>query len=977
MATPINIIPASLFTGAVTDSGTNNFDLSGSSGTFATTTGAHTLNGNITFADSKVFTSTWNGNTTTNAWISQQNNTASTSGQMEWSPFQEFIGHGWSYLPGVTSSTVARTSGAAPWTITVTTTANHNLSSGINLILNTTSGDGYFVAGTYGPITVTGSTTFTYTTSTGASSGGNAVSESVTLFYYDNTGKDQAVKVAVGLRPLIGQSFIQLAGNDGTQAGPEMVYYRSSTPNNGAYGEWFKFTTADPFNASAPLYTTAGVSLVVPQTDDLTPGSRLTLKPSQVQITDDHGIGFYTVPTAGIPNTGGFLSVQGSAIYNSGSYGTQSVMGAGIGTPSALWYDMCSVRGNFLNTGLGDTATPRWDDTATAPSVGTSWFSGKGFGFGPYGLYNLGGQSKFAALAAPSGASIITTGGASTSYTYNVVAVDRNGYVTNSIVITTSSGPTTLDATHFNTLNWGTVVGAYRYDVYGNAINQAQFLGSVTTNSFKDTGTPRYTSPGAGTLATPIMNTSSWSAQGGGTGVSQTYVVYAVDTDGHVGTAASGSASFGAVASLTNYWIIGWTPIGGAAYYIICRGTSVLPIAIQAQQGVQTAGGSIVAGGMTRVGTTNNCSVNVTGGHGLRVGDTITLTTTGTDITNFGSGVITVTVVNSATQFVYTFNATGGNATSSNSATLTAGPSITTSSFTDYGYPTRTIGSAARNSTADVNMDGRLSLQSPTSSSRSALQTWADSAGNSHYGVDAFGFDSLGSKFEFRENWLMGQTLSASTNAPFTGGVWAYNSSANATGGTSTAATFLSGSPIASGLRMGTGTASGNGITLSMSSALFNPAGITNSYAILEFPLYLTAVGANNATFRIGMSNIGLGNAHPKGYYFSKTSSDTVWQCNCDDGTTTNTAPSGVAPVANTIQIMRIEYYGAGTALGTRTAVFKIDGVTVATLTSNVYNGDFVVVTAQATATATITQLFMGIGPVLMQYNMVASPQTP
>jgi hypothetical protein len=1036
-----------------------------------------TLAQTTTLSDTKTLTVSYNGNITGvssagNAWLTAQNTTAATNVQTQSSPGQEWIGRGWSYRPGVIAS--ASNMVRVGTTVTVTTTAAHGFVTGQNVYVY--PGEVNFSQGSKGPITVTGTTTFTYTEA------GTATSSAGGQNIFDDTGTDQAVKVMQVLQPQSGVSFSNSFSDQG-MAAPAMVYYRSGYPNNGAYNEWFRIAATDPYSTGpAGFNTDGGVTIQTLASNNTTPGSFLSLQPSRVALVDDHSLGFYTVSSPSYPSTAGFLSYWGGLVFSSGSYGRSSAMGAAIGLKNAPWYDSFAVRGSFQNLASGDVAAPLWSDGGTAWAAGPTWFSDQGAPVQPYGLSVYGGGSRFQQLLAPSGLTATATGGSGATYTYFVVAVDRNGFATTSTSVTVSGGAS-LSSTVYNTIGWFAVPGASYYDVYQGSVSQTNYLGSVqattpstflaaTTLSFKHTGVAKYFSGSDRNIQQPAMTTSTWSVQAGASvvvtngfvklngsttvtltfvaahglkvgdtivitslsntiqftngtytvasvvsptvitytdpvsnasgstqtttgtfAVTRTYGVYAVDADGRViaSTTATGNGAYGA--NISNYWVVTWTPVGGAAKYYVCRDNLSSPIAIQTQIGVQ-----IPTGTAKTLSKTASTTVTVTdaAGHGFMVGDSFTISASG-DSTHFTNITTTVTAVLSATQFQYV-DAPGGVFTGSTTATYTGVLSVVTASITDYGYTPRTIGAATRNSTADILVDGRITVRPQTTPSATALSTptptpqavltasqlWQDSAGITHSGVDAFGFPSLGSRFELRENWMMNQTLAASqTGAVITGGLWKYTTSVNATGFTNTSG-LAAGFPCASGLNMGTGTASGNSTIVQSIAAIFNPAQLTNLYAIAEFPVVLSTAGSgNNYTVKVGLTNGAISGANPLGYYFQKASADTFWQCVCDNGagntTTVNSttlAPSS-QPVSGAVQILRIEYYGSATVFGAKTVVFKIDGVIAAVIQTNVYSGNTVWFMAYATATNTITQQSLGIGPTLIMYNMVASPAAP
>lgn len=767
------------------------------SGTIAigdASTSTISLGVNTTLTDQKEFFASFNGNGATSAsvpgaaWWSASNSTTATSSTQQSPPGEEWIGQGFSYVPGFNASIggVVR----AGSTVTVTSPSPHGFTNGQNVYLYNPSADPLYTTGVKGPITVTGGSTFTF------SEAGSAGSSTQVIGFYDETGLSQTVKVQEGIRLNVGGKFSAINQDTG-MAFPEIVYYRTSFPNNGAYSEWFKLSAADPQNAKFPLINnkTGGVSLQVPRVDNVTPGSWLSLKAGGVALFDDAGLGFYTVPNGSWPSTGGYITFFGNLLFDNGTYGRPGTIGASLGTKNGTWYESYTNRSTMNNIGLGDVALPVWNDTAGMPGSGVDWYGDQDLTTQPLALHALGGSGRFEAISSVTTVSIAVTGGAAGSYTYLIVAADRNGGVSLPTTVSTTVGPTTLGATTYNTLTWNAVPGAAYYDIYQTSISQINWLGQVqatvqpgsflpnTTLSFRHTGVAKYYTgqgaPGNGNLQTPTVSvitplngatrvvTNGFVKLNGSTTVTLTfptahyfktgdsititslsnttqfangsytiasvvsptvitytdsvnnasgstqtttgtfagtksYYVYAVDIDGRAVASSFTNASGGQGPGHGSYWTISWTPIGGAAKYIPCRDNSTLPIAVTSQQGVQQAGG--VSKTLAKTGT-NTVTVTDAAGHGLRVGDSITISASA-NTTNFANGVFTVTGVTSTTIFTYT-DATGGVFTGSTTATY-LGPFITTSNYVDYGVSQRTVGTASRNTTADLVVDGGL-----------------------------------------------------------------------------------------------------------------------------------------------------------------------------------------------------------------------------------------------------------------------------
>lgn len=296
------------------------------------------------------------------------------------------------------------------------------------------------------------------------------------------------------------------------------------------------------------------------------------------------------------------------------------------------------------------------------------------------------------------------------------------------------------------------------------------------------------------------------------------------------------------------------------------------------------------------------------------------------------------------------------------------------------GSITITDGTNSWSMTGGVMTGQQLSMVPVNSSQTAATQAWRDSASEAHFGVDVYGLPSLGSRYEFRENWAWGggQALAASqtdVNPTNSAGVWIYTSTANATGFINQTG-FATGSPIVQGVTIGSGTANGNSTIFRMVSPIVTPAQLTNLEVVADFAVVVSATGANNATFKVGLTNGVISGANPLGWFFSKTSAQTNWQCVTDNGAgNTTTTDSGVAS-STSAQQFRIEYTGSGTPTGLAVK-FYINTALVCTNTTNVYTSNTVTFGLYNTATAATTQRTLSVGPVMLTYNQVASALIP
>lgn len=156
--------------------------------------------------------------------------------------------------------------------------------------------------------------------------------------------------------------------------------------------------------------------------------------------------------------------------------------------------------------------------------------------------------------------------------------------------------------------------------------------------------------------------------------------------------------------------------------------------------------------------------------------------------------------------------------------------------------------------------------------------------------------------------------------------------------------------------------------------------------AIVEIPVYLTAIGANGVDVGFGFTQSPDTN-NPAGSdtwcMFIKESADTNWQAKAANGSGATTVDTGVPPVVNTWQQFRLEFHGAstpvGVANGDATVLFYIDGELVATISdANVptaANGGMGLnAHARADATGPAADLSMRGGPIQLAWKPFLTP---
>jgi len=455
--------------------------------------------------------------------------------------------------------------------------------------------------------------------------------------------------------------------------------------------------------------------------------------------------------------------------------------------------------------------------------------------------------------------------------------------------------------------------------------------------------------------------------------------------------AVSGAPIAGTNATITNRFAV-WIQSGNLA---LAPAGSI----VSASQGATNTVGMIlapnVADGASSVGFSLDLATAISSGQLFRIRNVTTTLLTGkllsTDGITLADGGGSASLGLSTTGASATLAYGAGNvAVTSTSINITPNNGIATVNaelkpFSDAGAGL-TIGDASNRWLGMYSAQVTVKAKASTTTS---LASFSDSSGNARFGVDESGLDSLGYSFDQRYNWLAaGQwagtiNLVASTATPTTpAGAyadWVYTSSVNATGSVLTSG-FASNSPAASGLSIGTGTASTNAM-LVRTPLVLHPGNLSNMKIICEGPVNVSTAGtgANSAyTVRWGLANGGISVTNPGGYFFQKTSASANWFAVTDDGAANTPVDTGVAFTTNA-QYLRIEYYGAGTTVGggTKTVKFYIDNTLVATRTANVYSASSVGFQAWATATGAITQQSLAIGPVRVKANLVASALVP
>lgn len=155
----------------------------------------------------------------------------------------------------------------------------------------------------------------------------------------------------------------------------------------------------------------------------------------------------------------------------------------------------------FSSTILSTVATSSFDTAFTRNTTGIVQFGGAIQSTGytdwngelTFGDAVLSGSLRMVPIVAPSAPTLTVEGtGASTTYTYAIVALDVLGNAIAGATATTNSGPTTLNGINYIQIHWTQVAGAWSYNVYrtvggttqGNIKNVLQ----STVSTVNDTG---------------------------------------------------------------------------------------------------------------------------------------------------------------------------------------------------------------------------------------------------------------------------------------------------------------------------------------------------------------------------------------------------------------------------------------------------------------------------------------------------------
>lgn len=192
---------------------------------------------------------------------------------------------------------------------------------------------------------------------------------------------------------------------------------------------------------------------------------------SQLQINHTGTTGTASVLVPGGSQTlPGLAVAAGIGIWNLG--GSALGLASTSGAQAAISTTGLQMRnGDTLNWSASGTVGVSASDTyfgKVSSAPGVMKFSGGPLSSSANGQGQLiAGSVQLTAASSATISSVTPTLGSASTWGYKIVAKDINGQPTAvSAEVTTTTGAATLDATHFNTIAWAAVGGAFSYDIY-------------------------------------------------------------------------------------------------------------------------------------------------------------------------------------------------------------------------------------------------------------------------------------------------------------------------------------------------------------------------------------------------------------------------------------------------------------------------------------------------------------------------------
>ena len=244
-----------------------------------------------------------------------------------------------------------------------------------------------------------------------------------------------------------------------------------------------------------------------------------------------------------------------------------------------------------------------------------------------------------------------------------------------------------------------------------------------------------------------------------------------------------------------------------------------------------------------------------------------------------------------------------------------------------------------------------------------------DSAGNRRtIPIDHNGLPTMGGVVAARESWLVPVSGYTTANAMTAAGypLWYLTTAGTPTG--------LDTSTDPGTLGFVNLNTSGNKLLLSSNGKMLIPSNTFQS-SVLETDFTMDQIGANSMTVWFGFCGGRDPSSPASGYaWFKKASTDTNWQYQTNDGTSTTTADSGVAPIIDSTfgQRLRVEFHGSASAYGSM-ARFFVGSTLVGTSTTHLPTANQYVVIGVSCTSSSGTGHDINVGPVTFVANRFAS----
>jgi hypothetical protein len=257
-------------------------------------------------------------------------------------------------------------------------------------------------------------------------------------------------------------------------------------------------------------------------------------------------------------------------------------------------------------------------------------------------------------------------------------------------------------------------------------------------------------------------------------------------------------------------------------------------------------------------------------------------------------------------------------------------------------------------------------------SAYSAMAAFADAGGKVRALFDHLGYPA-GRRSEWREEWLYAATFST-TGSNVYNNVWNVVLSGTGPSLIPTNGFATSGNYLGKTMSFNTGTTAGATLNLNRSGLAF---GCTFGAIVLETEVAFSVIGASsNATWQFGFGDTSTLTGGNNYFYVRKAGTETTFKLICkNNGGSITTVDTGVAPVANTINTIRLVWLGSATFMGATTILLFIDGkLKAAVQDATVPNQAAVAILCLIGSTiANGVSEIMNMGPLVVHFGRFAS----